>query len=82
MGYISQKYNISPDKVALMVRDGIIDWKIEGLYNFWIFYNDLLSKRETKTAARDELMIHYDMSRSTFYYNLNKAKSLFVKNSN
>ena len=81
MGYISQKYKIEPEKVSLMVRDGIIDWKIEGLYNVWLFYTDLIDKRETKADAREEIMMHYDMCKSTFYYNLNKAKSLFGNNS-
>lgn len=78
MGYISQKYNIPPEIVSLMVKDGIIDWRIEGLYNFFTFYNQLLTKRESKAEAREEIMLHYKMPRSTFYYHLKKAKLIFI----
>jgi len=80
MGYISKRYNIDSETVAQMVRDGIIDWRLEGLYNFWVFYNELLKKRETKREAKKEIMMHYSMPKSTFYYNVNKAKKIFGKN--
>jgi len=77
MGYISNKYNIEPEKVVLMIKDGILDWKIEGLYEFWLFYQELYKDRDSKKEVREELMIHYNVKPRTFYRMLRKAKDIF-----
>lgn len=77
MGYISNTYKIDPEKVANMVKDGIIDWRIEGLYDFWIFYNELLNKRESKKEAREEIMSHFNLQKRTFYRMIRKCKEIF-----
>ena len=35
MGYISEKYCIPSGTVVSMIKDGIVDWRIEGLHDFW-----------------------------------------------
>lgn len=78
MGYISKKYDIDPGTVVEMVRDGVVDWRIEGLYDFWIFYQELIKTRQSKRDVREELMLHYNINaRSTYYYWINKATEVF-----
>lgn len=78
MGYISEKYGIEKGTVVKLIKDGLLDWRVEGLYDFWIFYNDLIENRETKKEVREELMAHYGINtRRTYYYWLEKARNIF-----
>lgn len=78
MGYISEKYNIPQSTVIQMIRDGIIDWKLEGLYEFWKFYQELYKNRDEKSLIKDEIMFHYNLKcERTYYRRLKKAELLF-----
>ena len=77
MSYIARKYSIRAEVVMQMAKDGIIDWRIEYLHEFWIFYNELLKDR-TRTDAREEMMLHYNLSQRSFYRWICKAKGYFL----
>ena len=77
MSYIAKKYSIRADIVIQMAKDGIIDWRIEYLHDFWLFYNELLTDR-SKSEARGEMMLHYNLSQRSFYRWIFRAKGYFL----
>lgn len=83
MSYISQKYNIPADTVLKMAKDGIIDWRINYLHEFYTFYNELLKGYEDdgetypKGLARNEIMLHYKLSQRNFYRWMKVCRTFF-----
>ena len=76
MGYISDKYNVTPEAVVRMSHDGIVDWRVEYLYEFYNFYKEL-SEQDGKHSARKEIMLLYKISQGTFYRWINISKKTF-----
>lgn len=77
MGYISEKYCIPSGTVVSMIKDGIVDWRIEGLHDFWVFYNKLLSTR-TPGEVKEEMMLQYKIkNKITYYRMIKKARQIF-----
>lgn len=85
MSYISQKYNIPPQTVAQMAKDGILDWRINYYHEFWEFYNELLDYnyqngvKHPRAEAREEVMLHFKInSERNFYRWLKACKRFFA----
>lgn len=77
MGYISDKYGIPHETVVKMAKDGIVDWRVEYLYEFWLFYKELCCENK-KMSAIAEICLHYKIGQSTFYLWRKRAKELFT----
>ena len=85
MSYISNKYGISPGTVSEMARDGIIDWRINYYYEFWVLYKETLdynyenNVKKPRRQAREEVMMHFKISSErNFYRWLTACKSFFA----
>ena len=78
MGYISDKYDIPHETVVRMAKDGIVDWRIEYLYEFWTFYNELCQNGTSKMGICGEMMLHYKISKRSYYRWLNVCKQYFA----
>ena len=78
MSYIGRKYNITDETITKMVRDGVLDWRIDALWDFYQFYLALKKARESSNGEiREEMMFHYKMPQSSYYYYLSRAHELF-----
>ena len=80
MSYTSKKYNIPDETITQMVRDGVLDWRIDALWDFYQFYLALKQSRGSSNGEiRDEIIFHYGMSYRLYYYYLAKARLIFEK---
>ena len=75
--YISQKYNIPPETVSAMVRDGILDWRVDALYDFWVFYLELCNSGRTRKEIKNEVGLHFKMKKYQVNRSIRKAKEIF-----
>ena len=84
MSYISDKYKISPDTVMRMSKDGVIDWRVNYLHEFWIFYHELLKQNQELRVrlpvkeTKEEIKLHYRISERSFYRWVKVCKKLFA----
>jgi hypothetical protein len=77
MSYIAEKYCIQPGVVIQMIRDGVVDWRLDALHDFWTFYKEL-EKTRTKKEIKAEIMLHYKLkNRVTYYRMMKKSRELF-----
>jgi len=74
--YIAKKYGIPDATVIRMIKDGIIDWRIEQAYEFKLFYDELCKDRDA-TMVREECMQHFRLSKSAYYRALHRIAELF-----
>lgn len=86
MSYISDKYKIPHEVVVQMSRDGILDWRVNVLYEFWTLYKDVLEQnldrgiKYPRKEAREEVMLHFKLtSERNFYRWLKASKKFFAK---
>ena len=83
MSYISDHYKIPPNTVVQMSKDGILDWRVNVLYEFYTLYAEVLNQNMSRGIhcprgdAREEVMMHFRITERTFYYWLSAAKRQF-----
>ena len=83
MSYISEKYNIPCETVLQMCKDGIIDYRINYLHEFYLFHHEILNgyiedgAAYPKGKARREIILHYKISQRNFYRWMNLCKEFF-----
>jgi len=84
MSYISKKYNIPAETVFQMSKDGVLDWRINYYYEFWVLYREILdynysnNVKKPRRQAREEVMMHFKISSErNFYRWLTACKAFF-----